>query len=102
MFKNIDTQEFQKIQSGDNVVVLDVRTAQEVAEGHIEGSENYDVLNGEFMQKVDSFDKDKTYLVYCRSGARSANACSVMDQKGFEKVYNLDGGILGWQGDIKH
>lgn len=102
MFKNIDTQEFQKIQSGDNVVVLDVRTAHEVAEGHIEGSENYDVLNGEFMQKVDSFDKDKTYLVYCRSGARSANACSVMDQKGFEKVYNLDGGILGWQGDIKH
>lgn len=101
MFKDIDNTTFQKIQQEENTIVLDVRTAQEHNEGYIEGAQLHDIMNGDFVNTVPTLDKTKTYLIYCRSGARSANACSYLVQNGFENVYNLRGGILGWDGDIK-
>lgn len=81
------------------VVILDVRTPQEVAQGTItDQALNIDVTNRAlFDQEIEKLDKDKTYLVYCRSGRRSRVAGEEMARRGFKKVYNLKGGILAWQ-----
>ncbi len=85
----------------DNAVILDVRTENECNEGIIANSINIDIHEGQgFIQKLQELDKSKSYYVYCRSGARSAKACEVMQSLGFEKAYNLEGGILAWNGDI--
>lgn len=79
-------------------VVLDVRTSEEFAEGHLEGAIQLDYYETEsFAAALDAMDKTKTYYVYCRSGGRSSTAQNIMAEKGFKKVYNLDGGILAWR-----
>lgn len=85
-----------------DAVILDVRTDEEVASGKIPNSINIDIYKGQgFVYQVEELDKNKTYFVYCRSGARSAQACSIMNQLGFEKTYNLLGGIMQWEGPIE-
>ena len=83
-------------------VILDVRTEEEFESGYIKGALNMDILaGGDFLASIDTLDKSKPYFVYCRSGARSAQACQLMSQKGFIAVYNLDGGVLNWQGNLE-
>jgi len=96
-YENINAQAFKEMLSQKDVVVLDVRTNSEYTGGKIKGAQNIDVLHSSFASKISKLDKNKTYLVYCRSGARSANACSIMSKNGFEKLYNLSGGILSWR-----
>lgn len=80
------------------MVLLDVRTVEEFAEGHLEGAMQYDYYETEsFKGMLEGLDKSKTYLIYCRSGSRSGNAMSMMQSMGFSSVYNLDGGILAWR-----
>lgn len=82
-----------------NAVVLDVRTEEEVNDGYIPGAINLDIHKGqEFIDAIKKLDTDKSYYVYCRSGARSGQACSIMNQLGFEKAYNLMGGFSNWDG----
>lgn len=84
-----------------NAVILDVRTEEECIDGIISDSINIDILAGqEFIEALEELDKTKNYYVYCRSGARSARACEIMNQLGFENAYNLEGGFLEWNGDI--
>jgi len=78
-----------------------VRTPAEVAEARIPNSINIDFNSPDFINKVDELEKDKSYFVYCRSGARSANACMQMGTMGFTKLTNLKGGILGWTGETE-
>jgi rhodanese-related sulfurtransferase len=79
-------------------VLLDVRTVEEYAEAHLEGAMQLDYYETEsFSAALDEMDKSKTYYIYCRSGSRSSNAQSMMVEKGFKKVINLDGGILAWR-----
>ena len=83
-------------------VILDVRTAEEFESGYIKGALNMDIRGGaDFLASIESLDKSKSYFVYCRSGARSGQACQLMNQMGFSAVYNLDGGILAWEGDLE-
>lgn len=83
-------------------VILDVRTAEEFESGYIKGALNMDIRGGaDFLASIESLDKSKSYFVYCRSGARSGQACQLMSQMGFSAVYNLDGGILAWEGDLE-
>jgi len=92
---------FSQYQADDKAVMLDVRTEDECNQGIIEGSINIDFHKGqEFLEELSSLDKSKNYYVYCRSGARSAKACEIMNELGFENAYNLLGGILDWNGDI--
>ena len=85
----------------ENGVILDVRTEDEFNGGHIPGALNIDIYKGQgFIYQVDELDKDKTYFVYCLAGGRSAQACGIMKQLGFEKVYNLVGGISQWEGPV--
>lgn len=99
-FENLSSEEFAaKMAAAENAVLLDVRTPAEVAEKHIPNSININFNSPDFIGEVDELDKDKAYFVYCRSGARSANACMQMSTMGFEKLTNLQGGILGWTGE---
>lgn len=67
-------------------IVIDVRTAMEYSAGHVEGALNLDVESGTFEASLTSLDKKSTYLVYCRSGRRSAIAAELMRSRGFEVV----------------
>jgi rhodanese-related sulfurtransferase len=78
--------------SGKDVVILDVRTPAETAKGKIAGAIEIDVRSADFKEKIKALDQEKTYLVYCQSGKRSAAACNVLSKEGFKEMYNLLGG----------
>ncbi|WP_047545093.1 rhodanese-like domain-containing protein [Psychroserpens sp. Hel_I_66] len=90
-----------KLNADENAVILDVRTPEEVAQGMIPNAMAIDIYKGQgFIDEIEKLDKTKTYYVYCRSGARSGQACSVMNQLGFKNAYNLTGGFMEWQGEV--
>jgi rhodanese-related sulfurtransferase len=82
--------------SDPHVVVLDVRTPSEFADGHVAGAVNIDYRADDFAARLAELDRGKTYLVLCRSGRRSTDALAPLQQLGFEHIYHLDGGILAW------
>ena len=92
----ISPQDAKKLIDKGEVVVLDVRTPDEWNSGHIEGAKLNNVYDDTFVEKLSKMDKDSTTIVYCRSGARSARAQSVMKQQGFKSVVNMTGGMNGW------
>ena len=81
---------------GSELTVIDVRTADEFASGHLEGAVNIDVEGGQFSALIADLPKDAPYMVYCHSGRRSAIAAQAMIDAGFTEVYDL-GGIVDWQ-----
>lgn len=99
--KNIRGTEFREILANtSDAVIIDVRTEGEVREGIIEGALNIDIMQPGFADKIREMDKDKTYLMVCRSGNRSGSACGFMEQEGFKNVYNLVGGMMEWDGEV--
>lgn len=96
-FKDIGVEQFEKLRADKKNQVLDVRTAPEFANGHIPGAINIDVNGPDFEKKVAALEKDKTYLVNCAMGSRSAKACGKMSQLNFGKLYNLEGGFKAWE-----
>lgn len=96
--KALKTSEFAELMKNKGAVrVLDVRTPEEMAEGHIPGAINVDYKNNNFKSEIAKLDKRRTYLVYCKTGIRSGNAASIMKEAGFTHIYTLDGGIEAWQ-----
>ena len=88
-------------QNDETAVILDVRTPEEFERGIIPNAINIDIYKGQgFIYLIEELDKSKTYYVYCHAGSRSAKACQVMQQLGFEKTYNLLGGISEWNGPV--
>ena len=101
-FENIGNDAFKSGISREDAVVLDVRTPIEVSEGIIPGALILDYNNpSQFVPGINELDKEKAYYIYCRSGARSAAACAHLSQLGFDELYNLQGGILGWDGPLE-
>lgn len=99
--KDISQQDWAQGITNANVVILDVRASYEFDEGHIPGAKNIDIYLGQdFINELEVLDKNKDYYVYCKSGGRSGQACAIMKQLGFTKVYNLIGGITEWQGEV--
>lgn len=90
----------QAIENDKSIVLIDVRTEGEHRMGHIPDSLHIDLFSSDMRQKIEALDKDKDYFLYCRSGARSANVCSMMSQMGFTKLTNLFGGLFDWRGEI--
>ena len=91
-----------QLEKDDNAVILDVRTDAEVADGKIPNTLHIDIYKGQgFVDDLQKLDKSKNYYVYCRSGGRSAQACAVMNQLGFENAYNLMGGFNEWNGEVE-
>ena len=95
-YQDLTVAEFKQKMTEPDVVVLDVRTPEETAEGKIEGATELDFQSPDFAAQLDKMDKSKTYLVYCRSGNRSGKTCELMSEKGFAKFYNLAGGYTAW------
>jgi len=80
-----------------DVIFLDVRTPQEIAEGHIPGAAMADVKASNFEDEIKKLDPNKEYVVYCRSGRRSLKASKIMLEQGFTKVKNMKGGYNAWK-----
>lgn len=87
----------QKLDGMSNEVVLDVRTPEEYAEGHLEGAMNVDWQGDNFEQGVSALDKSKPVFVYCLAGVRSAAAAKHLRGMGFKEVYDMEGGMLKWR-----
>jgi rhodanese-related sulfurtransferase len=85
----------QRPGSGD-MVLLDIRTPREFEAGHIQGAVLLDFYSRDFVERLKTLDRDKTYLVYCRSGNRSAKSLSLFNRLGFTHAYHLETGIRGW------
>jgi rhodanese-related sulfurtransferase len=99
-FKNINQTEFATILAKEKAVIVDVRTPEEIAQGIIKGATVFaDIKAATFAEQIAKLDKSKTYIIYCRSGARSSSAADYMVNQGFTKVYNLSGGIMNWTGE---
>ena len=97
-FKSLSVEEYAKAIEDTTIVRLDVRTAEEYADGHIEKTLNIDVLKSDFEQRaVAELPKDKTIAINCRSGKRSKNAARILVKNGY-KVIELDSGFNGWTG----
>ncbi len=92
----IDLAEFERLRAQTNSVVLDVRTTREFAAGHVPGAVHIDWNSGDFAEKVGALDKQKTYLVHCASGFRSARAVGKMHRMGFASLYDFSGGWNEW------
>lgn len=88
---------FEKLVTKKNTMLLDVRTPEEVSEGHLEGAININYLGENFSEEIQTLDKKKTYLLYCRSGNKTRKAADMMQKSGFKHVYVLEGGIKAWQ-----
>lgn len=96
---SVSAPEFDTKIKTDSVQLLDVRTPQEYAEGHIEGALNINVQSDDFQQMAGKeLSKDSTILVYCRSGRRSMDAAGILTRLGY-RVINLKGGIIEWKED---
>ena len=99
--KEVGVSEFKNFMRNKEAVIIDVSTPEEVSEGYIKGAMVFADVNGtDFLKQISKLDKNKTYLVYCRSGIRSKNAGNMMIREGFKKVYSLQGGIMGYDGEI--
>ena len=96
-YENVDVNGFATRIASPDVVLLDVRTAEEFDEGHLTDAINIDVKQEGFVEKAKSaLPADKTIAVYCKGGRRSANAAAMLSKEGF-KVVNLEGGITAWK-----
>lgn len=95
--ENIKIAEFaEMIESNPSLVILDVRTPEEVAAGYVEGAVKINVFDADFEQQVAKLDKKAPIAVYCKMGGRSSKAQGKMLKMGFEKVYNVAGGYTSW------
>ena len=97
---NLEQKEWwSQFLNDEHGIIIDVRTEDEFESGKIPGALNIDIYKGQgFIYEIEELDKSKNFYVYCAAGVRSANACGVMQQLGFENVYNLVGGFSNWEG----
>jgi len=102
--KNLSQKEWvDALSQQQEAKILDVRTLHEVVDGKIPEAINLDILNPkDFTDGIEKLDKFSHYFVYCRAGSRSAQACAIMQQLGFEHTYNLEGGFSEWNGAIEY
>jgi rhodanese-related sulfurtransferase len=89
--RRVDASTAVELMSEPNTEVIDVRTPAEHAEGHLAGARLIDVQRADFVDRLDELDRDRTYLLYCRSGTRSGHAARIMADMGFSSPINIGG-----------
>jgi len=103
IIENITPQEaftlIEDNQANPDFLIIDVRTPAEFDEEHIENATNLDYHSETFQEELDALDKNKIYLIYCRSGYRSGEALNIMAELNFAEVYNMSGGIEQWKAE---
>lgn len=102
MINNVSNEQFKTLMTENpDATILDVRTPDEYAGGIIPGAVNINVMDPGFYDRFSDFDKEAPVLVYCRSGARSFRAASILESLGFTDLHNLSGGIMFWDGKVE-
>jgi len=96
-WEDIDASSFRQHMSDNGAVVVDVRTDGEVAQGMIPNAVQIEFNSAEFNSKFAELDKSSPILLYCAAGGRSGKSMQLLKDMGFNKVYNLEGGIGAWQ-----
>ena len=95
MVNEIDSESLKtRLVGGEDLLLVDIRTSAEVAQGAIPGSKHIPMHL--LPVRADELPKDKAFVLYCRSGARSYHACQYLAQQGYDKALNLRGGIIAW------
>jgi rhodanese-related sulfurtransferase len=89
----------QQNKRNPDFVLIDIRTPEEFMSGYIEGAVNINYHDNDFIEKLDKLDKNKTYLIYCRTGRRSGDTLNVMKRLNFKKVYRILGDIVRWKAE---
>lgn len=94
--QNVNAVKFKELMAASDAIILDVRTPQEYTRGNIKGSTLINIADPEFVTKISLLQKNKTILIYCLSGSRSPVAANYMAKIGFQKIYNLQRGLMEW------
>lgn len=97
----LDVSKYEKKMAQPDVQLVDVRTPEEFAEGHLENAINIDITADDFDSKIAALDKEKPVMVYCKAGGRSAKASSRLNELGFKNISDLEGGIINWNSENK-
>lgn len=95
--KLVTPKEMQAILETEDMQLVDVRTPKEYKEGHIINSQNIDYNSPTFDEDISKLDKTKPVILYCKTGRRSAKCSEKLIKAGFEKIYELEGGITEWK-----
>lgn len=98
-YGRVDVAQFASLIAEPGVQIIDVRTPEEYADGHIQGAVNIPVQQSDFPERVATLDPAGTFAVYCRSSARSKGAVAGMKDAGLTNVYELTGGTVAWTAD---
>ena len=94
---SIPAAEFQAKMAEETGTLLDVRSPKEHAEGHVAGCKLINYFDEDFKEQLTRLPKEGTYYIYCRSGGRSGKTLKLMKELGFPRVYDMAGGMTGWQ-----
>lgn len=98
--KTIEAKDFaETINTTQNPQIIDVRTPEEFAEGHIDNAANVNWLGDHFIADAEKFDKTKPVFAYCKSSARSKKASEKLQELGFKNIYELEGGFMKWSAE---
>ena len=97
--EEITNQQLTQLMEDKELQLVDVRTAEEVSQGMIEGAQNIDFRNPEFESNIGKLDKKKPIAVYCGAGIRSGKSAAMLQELGFEEVYDLTGGFNQWEAE---
>jgi rhodanese-related sulfurtransferase len=96
--KKLDPQNFDiKLKETKEAILIDVRTPDEYAQGHLANALSIDIYANDFKSRLSKLDKTKPVFVYCKAGSRSGSAVDIMEDLGFKEIYDLSGGIISWQ-----
>lgn len=96
-FKLITPEDALKlIEEDPEIVIIDIRPNEDFKIDHIPGARNLDYDGHDFQRKAEQLDKSKKYLIYCKSGVRSEYFMGKMKESGFDEVYAIQGGYVGW------
>lgn len=93
---SLSVADFASLLEQEGVVLLDVRTPEEYAAGHLKGSVNIDMEAADFADNIAQLDTTVTYAIYCRTDNRTGVTKVIMEDAGFDHVVDLDGGINAW------
>lgn len=95
MVNEIDSESLQaRLAEGEDLLLVDIRTAAEVAQGAIPNATHIPMHL--LPVRANELPRDREFVLYCRSGARSYHACQYLAQQGYDKALNLRGGIIAW------
>lgn len=97
----ITVAEMEEAMKVDDVQLIDVRTEREYNKGHLVNAKNIIYQGANWDEQVASLDKDKPVYVYCAKGGRSAKCAALLEEAGFKKIFDLDGGVTQWVNEGK-